>query len=97
MGQLQQQHQEQPLRKDLYPQTEPYDFGFLKVSGVHTIYYEQSGNPQGHVSFFLCIYDLLVTLLILMMSISMWTWSPCCSKFLELTALAMRRGRRRRI
>ncbi|EEE64346.1 hypothetical protein OsJ_19186 [Oryza sativa Japonica Group] len=53
MGQLQQQHQEQPLRKDLYPQTEPYDFGFLKVSGVHTIYYEQSGNPQGHPVVFL--------------------------------------------
>uniref|UniRef100_A0A0E0PPX2 Proline iminopeptidase n=1 Tax=Oryza rufipogon TaxID=4529 RepID=A0A0E0PPX2_ORYRU len=53
MGQLQQQHQEQQLRKDLYPQTEPYDFGFLKVSGVHTIYYEQSGNPQGHPVVFL--------------------------------------------
>uniref|UniRef100_A0A0E0DTU5 Proline iminopeptidase n=1 Tax=Oryza meridionalis TaxID=40149 RepID=A0A0E0DTU5_9ORYZ len=52
MGQLQ-QHQEQQLRKDLYPQTEPYDFGFLKVSGVHTIYYEQSGNPQGHPVVFL--------------------------------------------
>uniref|UniRef100_A0A0E0HGW0 Proline iminopeptidase n=1 Tax=Oryza nivara TaxID=4536 RepID=A0A0E0HGW0_ORYNI len=53
MGRLQQQHQEQQLRKDLYPQTEPYDFGFLKVSGVHTIYYEQSGNPQGHPVVFL--------------------------------------------
>uniref|UniRef100_A0A0E0L4L9 AB hydrolase-1 domain-containing protein n=1 Tax=Oryza punctata TaxID=4537 RepID=A0A0E0L4L9_ORYPU len=50
MGQLQQQQQ---LRRDLYPHTEPYDFGFLKVSGVHTIYYEQSGNPQGHPVVFL--------------------------------------------
>ena len=33
-----------------YAQVEPYDTGFLKVSDVHTIYYEQSGNPQGHVS-----------------------------------------------
>ena len=36
--------------KGLYAQVEPYDTGFLKVSDVHTIYYEQSGNPQGHVS-----------------------------------------------
>lgn len=41
---------EQPLRRDLYAHIEPYDSGFLKVSDLHTIYYEQSGNPQGHVS-----------------------------------------------
>ncbi|KAL5231198.1 hypothetical protein ABZP36_029974 [Zizania latifolia] len=44
---------QQPLRKDLYPHIEPFDSGFLKVSGVHTIYYEQSGNPQGHPVVFL--------------------------------------------
>jgi proline iminopeptidase len=33
--------------KDLYPPIEPYDDGMLPVSSVHTIYYEQSGNPKG--------------------------------------------------
>jgi proline iminopeptidase len=33
--------------KDLYPPIEPYDEGMLPVSPVHTIYYEQSGNPRG--------------------------------------------------
>ncbi|MCA1817304.1 MAG: prolyl aminopeptidase [Acidobacteria bacterium] len=33
--------------KDLYPEIEPYDEGMLPVSPVHTIYYEQSGNPKG--------------------------------------------------
>ncbi|KAI9345255.1 Alpha/Beta hydrolase protein [Obelidium mucronatum] len=31
----------------LYPPIEAYDTGFLKVSAIHNIYYEQSGNPQG--------------------------------------------------
>ncbi len=31
----------------LYPPIEPYDVGFLRVSSVHRVYYEQSGNPQG--------------------------------------------------
>ncbi len=30
-----------------YPLIEPFDFGFLKVSALHTIYYEQVGNPNG--------------------------------------------------
>lgn len=34
-------------RRTLYPAFEPYDKGFLKVSDVHTLYYEQSGNPSG--------------------------------------------------
>lgn len=38
------------VKKGLYVQVDPYDTGFLKVSDVHTIYYEQSGNPHGHVS-----------------------------------------------
>lgn len=37
----------------LFPEIEPYDSGFLKVSRRHTIYYEQSGNPQGNPVFFL--------------------------------------------
>lgn len=33
--------------RTLYPEIEPFDTGFLKVSDLHTIYYEQSGNPNG--------------------------------------------------
>jgi proline iminopeptidase len=33
--------------RDLYPEIEPYDEGMLPVSPLHTIYYEQSGNPRG--------------------------------------------------
>nr|BAK03239.1 predicted protein [Hordeum vulgare subsp. vulgare] len=40
-------------RKDLYPQVEPFDTGRLRVSDVHTIYYEQSGNPGGQPVVFL--------------------------------------------
>jgi proline iminopeptidase len=31
----------------LYPELEPHQQGYLKVSPVHEIYYEQSGNPDG--------------------------------------------------
>ncbi|XP_078437208.1 proline iminopeptidase [Wolffia australiana] len=41
------------LRTELYPPIEPYSFGFLKVSEVHTIYWEQSGNPNGYPVVFL--------------------------------------------
>lgn len=38
-------------RKDplswLYPVPEPHDTGFLRVSDLHTIYWEESGNPDG--------------------------------------------------
>jgi proline iminopeptidase len=34
-------------RNELYPEIEPYNTGFLKVSKLHTIYYEESGNPKG--------------------------------------------------
>ena len=37
----------------LFPEIEPYDSGYLKVSDLHEIYYEQSGNPQGKPVFFL--------------------------------------------
>jgi proline iminopeptidase len=33
--------------RDLYPEIEPFDSGFLQVSPLHTIYYEQVGNPAG--------------------------------------------------
>lgn len=39
------------IRKDQltwqYPEIEPYETGRLKVSPIHEIYYEQSGNPEG--------------------------------------------------
>lgn len=38
------------LNRNLYQNIEPYGTGFLKVSDIHTIYWEQSGNPSGHVS-----------------------------------------------
>ena len=31
----------------LWPEIEPYESGFLKVSDIHEIYYELSGNPDG--------------------------------------------------
>ena len=40
-------------RRSLYPEIEPYDVGLLKVSDLHTLYYEQSGNPNGKPVVFL--------------------------------------------
>lgn len=40
-------------RRNLYPALEPYDSGFLPVSGLHEIYYEQCGNPGGKPAVFL--------------------------------------------
>jgi proline iminopeptidase len=34
-------------RRTFYPPVEPFDQGSLDVSKLHTIYYEQSGNPHG--------------------------------------------------
>ncbi|MEO1672319.1 MAG: prolyl aminopeptidase [Cyanobacteria bacterium J06631_2] len=39
--------------RDLYPPIEPYNQGMLKVSELHTIHYEESGNPQGKPVIFL--------------------------------------------
>ncbi|AFY50787.1 proline iminopeptidase [Nostoc sp. PCC 7524] len=33
--------------RELYPPIEPYNEGKLKVSELHTIHFEESGNPQG--------------------------------------------------
>jgi len=41
-----------PLRSP-YPEIEPFDSGFLSVSPLHTLYYEQSGNPNGKPVVFL--------------------------------------------
>lgn len=34
-------------RRGLYPPTDAYETGHLRVSDVHEIYWEQSGNPKG--------------------------------------------------
>jgi len=39
--------------RSLYPEIEPFDSGFLEVSALHTLYYEQSGNPHGKPVVFL--------------------------------------------
>ena len=35
------------MTRDLYPNIEPYETGFLDVGDGHTIYWETSGNPSG--------------------------------------------------
>ncbi len=40
-------------RRELYPDIEPYDHGMLKLSTLHTMYYEQCGNPNGEPVLFL--------------------------------------------
>ena len=39
--------------RSLYPEIDPFDSGFLEVSALHTLYYEQSGNPHGKPVVFL--------------------------------------------
>jgi proline iminopeptidase len=39
--------------RELYPPIEPYVEGHLKVSALHELYYEQSGNPDGQPVLFL--------------------------------------------
>ena len=33
--------------RDYYPEIEPYDSGYLKVSDLHEMYYEQCGLSNG--------------------------------------------------
>ena len=40
-------------RRSLYPDLEPFNTGRLKVSPVHELYYEESGNPKGKPVVFL--------------------------------------------
>jgi proline iminopeptidase len=40
-------------RLQLYPPLEPYRTGTLKVSEVHTLFYEEVGNPKGKPALFL--------------------------------------------
>lgn len=39
--------------KEMYPELEPYSTGFLKVSDIHTLYFEEAGNPKGKPVVFL--------------------------------------------
>lgn len=39
--------------RDLYPEIEPFNTGFLKVSDLHTIYFEEVGNKNGKPIVFL--------------------------------------------
>ncbi|KAL6545855.1 hypothetical protein OROGR_009729 [Orobanche gracilis] len=50
---MEQKESSSEINRTLYPDIEPYSAGFLKVSDIHTIYYEQSGNPNGHPVVFL--------------------------------------------
>jgi proline iminopeptidase len=40
-------------RRGVYPPIEPFRTGFLRVSDVHEIYFEESGNPDGKPAVFL--------------------------------------------
>jgi len=40
-------------RQDLFPPLEPYATGMLPVDRLHTLYWEQSGNPEGLPAVFL--------------------------------------------
>jgi proline iminopeptidase len=40
-------------RSALYPRIEPFATGLLAVSNLHSIYFEQCGNPSGHPVLFL--------------------------------------------
>ncbi|MBK9753620.1 MAG: prolyl aminopeptidase [Nannocystis sp.] len=42
-----------PSRPALYPEIEPHSTGTLRVSSLHSIYYEESGNPEGKPVVFL--------------------------------------------
>ena len=42
-----------PPRRELYPPIEPFKHGYLRVSDVHELYYEECGNPAGKPAVFL--------------------------------------------
>ncbi|MFZ0500295.1 MAG: prolyl aminopeptidase [Steroidobacteraceae bacterium] len=42
-----------PARRRLYPPVKPYRTGFLRVSELHEIYFEECGNPNGKPAVFL--------------------------------------------
>ncbi|UYL08681.1 prolyl aminopeptidase [Bdellovibrio sp. SKB1291214] len=44
---------EKQTLREFYPSIEPYNKGFLKVSEIHNLYYEEVGNPAGKPIVFL--------------------------------------------
>ncbi len=40
-------HIHKPFRTDFYPPIQPFDAGELTLDELHTMYFEQSGNPHG--------------------------------------------------
>lgn len=46
-------HQTATDRQDLYPEIEPFETGHLAVDDLHSLYWEQSGNPAGIPAVFL--------------------------------------------
>ena len=48
----------------LYPEIEPYNTGFLKVSDIHEIYYEQCGKPNGKPIIYLYVAGYKKTFLL---------------------------------
>src|SRR5579863_2621822 len=38
--------------REFYPPIEPYNQGYLNVSNIHSMYYEESGNPKGFPAVF---------------------------------------------
>ena len=41
------------IRKTLFPEIEPYSTGYVNVSDLHSIHYEEAGNPDGRPALFL--------------------------------------------
>lgn len=64
------------LNRNLYPNIEPYITGMLKVSDLHSIYWEQSGNPDGHVSshYYLMFFFPQHTITILVHTLDLFIW-----------------------
>ena len=42
-----------PRRRELFPKSKPFHSGYLKVSDLHTIHFEEHGNPRGKPLVFL--------------------------------------------
>ena len=82
-------------RRTLYPDIEPFDAGFLQVSPLHRVYYEQCGNPRGKPVVFLhggpgagCNAKIAALLR------SARTTASCCSTSAAAGVDAARRARR---
>ena len=44
----------------MFPPIEPYNTGMLKVSDIHSVYYEQSGNKTGKPAIFLYVTLIII-------------------------------------